>query len=133
MKQTDETIRVVLRLAALATFLLGAGTILATPHVIEWFVGHGVHDYHFVRFIGTALVGFSVANWLYSSIKPIKLALPAIYGNLTSLYLAIIIDAIGIVNATLGRAAWAVLGLHVVFAVAFTYCVVLIKRHGRDA
>lgn len=133
MKQTKETVRVVLQLAALATFLLGAGTILASPHIIEWFVGHGVKDYHFVRFIGTALIGFSVANWLYSQADSIKTALPAIYGNLTSLYLAIIIDAVGVANGTLGRAAWAVLGLHIVFAAAFTYCVVLIKQHGRAA
>lgn len=128
-KQTTETVHVVLRSAALATFILGVGTILAPPHIVEWFVGHGVQDVHFVRFIGTALTGFAVANWLYSRMTPIKLALPAVYGNLTSLYLAIVIDVTGIINGTLGRSIWAVLILHIAFAAAFTYCVALIKRH----
>lgn len=128
-KQTIEAVHIVLRLSALATLLLGVGTIIAPPHIIEWFVGRGVEDVHFVRFIGTALTGFAVTNWLYSRVTPIKLALPAVYGNLTSLCLAIIIDAVGLINGTLGRSVWAVLILHIVFALAFMQCVVLIKRH----
>lgn len=128
---TELTIRLVLRMAAVATLLLGVGTILAPPHIIEWFVGHGVRDVHFVRFIGTALTGFAVANWLYSYAKPVKVALPAIYGNLTSLCLAIIIDIIGVINGSLGNASWSVLLIHICFALGFGYCVWLIKRHVR--
>lgn len=118
----------VLQAAAVTTFGLGLATILVPDLIVRWFDGDNSESHHFVRFIGTALIGFSVTNWIYSNLKDLRAVLPAVYGNLTSVSLAIFIDLIGLALGMLGRAAWLILALHAVFAVAFTYCIVLIKK-----
>lgn len=121
-------IKTILQLAAITTFVLGVAIIIVPQLIILWFEGYSPDNYHFVRFVGTALVGFAVTNWLYSKFHDLAAVLPAIYGNITSLGMAILTDLIGIGFGTLSRAAWLILALHIVFAAAFGYCVLLIKK-----
>lgn len=107
---------------------MGLATILAPDLIIRWFDGGSVGSTHFVRFLGAALIGFGVTNWLYSKSENLEAILPAIYGNLTSLGLAILVDIIGLSLHMLSSASWLILGLHVVFAAAFAYCITLIKK-----
>lgn len=123
--------RTVLKVAALATFFLGAFIIIAPHQALLWFDGSSTGNYHFLRFLGTALVGFSVTNWLYSKFDNIEAVMPAIYGNLTSLCLAIIFDLAGLLRDTLYPLAWLILIMHVVFAAAFGYCVLHIKDNAK--
>lgn len=128
MEQTPRTVRTILQWAAFFTFWIGLGTLLIPEVIIHWFDGFEAPNLHFVRFIGTALIGFSVINWLYSRLNNLEYILPAIYGNLASLSLAIIVDAIGLYLHMLAPLAWLILALHAVFAGAFLYCVLLIRR-----
>ena len=60
---TPTIVRHALRGAALITLLLGIATLLLPQVIVDWFDGQRtLDDYHFVRFIGTALIGFSVMN-----------------------------------------------------------------------
>jgi Na+-driven multidrug efflux pump len=120
--------RLILRLAALTTFVIGGITLVAPDEIVRIFDGSGTESNHMVRFIGTALIGFAVMNWLYSSYSRLDSVLPAIYGNLTSLWLAITVDIIGLFTGSLSKPGWFILFLHVIFAAAFSYCVILIKR-----
>jgi hypothetical protein len=126
-----ERVRYILAAAALTTLFIGLATLLLPERAIGWFDGGGGESSHFVRFIGTALIGFSVMNWLYSRSDDLRYALPAIYGNLASLSLAIIVDAIGLARHELSLGAWIILGLHGVFAAAFAYCAVAINKGRR--
>ena len=128
MKNPQTLIKITLQLAALTTFFLGLFIIIKPDLLIMWFDGYSAGDYHIVRFIGTALIGFSVMNWIYSQSKDLKAVLPAIYGNLTSISLAVIVDLIGLATGSLSMAAWLILAVHAVFAGAFIYCVWLIKK-----
>ncbi len=102
--------------------------ILAPDLIIKWFDGDRVGSTHFMRLLGAALIGFGVTNWIYSKSKSLEAVLPAIYGNLVSLSLATFVDIIDLTVNMLNRASWLILGLHVVFASAFTYCIILIKK-----
>src|SRR5690349_12340001 len=123
---TTYTVSVVLRTAAVATLLIGLITLIAPEEIIRIFDGYDPGNYHFIRFIGTALIGFSVTNWLYSSFEDMRVVLPAIYGNITSLVLAVAVDAIGLTAGVLTMASWWILLLHTVFLAAFTYCIRLV-------
>ena len=124
---TDQTVSTILRLAAIATLIIGLITLAAPEQIIRIFDGYDPGNYHFVRFVGTALIGFSVTNWLYSTFHDTRAVLPAIYGNLASLALAIGVDVVGLIEGSLSRAAWFVLLLHLAFTVAFVHCVRLIR------
>ena len=126
-----RTVKFVLQLAAGATFVIGLSTLFAPQLIVRWFDGFGGPNLHLVRFLGTALIGFSVTNWLYSQFDDLTIVVPAIYGNLTSLGLALIVDSLGLAFHKLNRAAWLILIVHIIFIAAFSYCVVLIKSSER--
>lgn len=125
---TNRTVSTVLRLAALATFVIGLATLLAPGLIVQIFDGYSEGNFHFVRFIGTALIGFSVSNWLYSGLDDLSAVLPGIYGNITSLTIAIVVDLLGLAIGVLSAMAWLIVLLHVAFDVAFIYCVWLVKQ-----
>lgn len=122
-----QIVRLILRSAAIATFVLGTITLLAPGFVVKAADGYSGENYHLVRFIGTALIGFGVTNWLYSNFANLTATLPAIYGNLMSLSLAILVDVVGLITGSLSNTTWLILGLHIIFLVAFMKCVLLIK------
>jgi hypothetical protein len=124
----NQRVSFILRLAAVATFAIGLVTLFFPAELIKIFDGYDSSNFHFVRFIGTALIGFSVTNWLYSSFRTKEAVLPAIYGNLTSLLLAVLIDTIGLIAGVLASAAWLILIVHTLFAAAFIYCALLIQK-----
>ena len=123
----QRTVKTVLQFAAAVTFAIGLVTLLFPGMVIEIFDGYQADNFHFVRFIGTALIGFSVMNWLYSKFEDVTLVLPVLYGNMTSLVLAVAVDLIGLIIGQLMPIAWLILVLHLVFVVAFGYCIRVIK------
>lgn len=124
----DRTVSCILRLAAIVTLIIGCITLLAPAQVVSIFDGFEAHNLHFVRFIGASLIGFSIGNWLYSYFHDLRAVLPAIYGNLTSLVLAIIVDVLGLISGALSSATWLILGLHTIFAFTFWYCIRLIRH-----
>jgi hypothetical protein len=124
---TTHTVSAVLRTAAGATLLIGLITLLAPEVIVRIFDGYDPSNYHFVRFIGTALIGFAVTNWLYSSFEDMKVVLPAIYGNVTSLVLGVAVDVIGLIAGVLSLAAWWILLLHTIFLALFAWCIRLIR------
>lgn len=125
---STKSVKLILQLSALATLGIGLGTLILPGVIIGWFAGDKTESHHFVRFIGTALIGFSVSNWIYSKFVDLKAVLPGIYGNMTSLCLAIAVDLIGLLLHQLNRSGWLILGVHVGFAAAFLYCILQIRR-----
>ncbi len=120
--QVMMPIRSFLRLAAIVTFLLGMGLMLFPAPILTYFAeGQMPNDVHFVRFLGTALIGFGALNWASSNLSEPRALMPALYANATSLLLGVLIDVIGLVAGRLNQRAWLILALHVVFGAGFAY------------
>lgn len=124
--KTNYIVSLVLRIAAIVTAVIGLTTLIAPAAIISVFDGYNADNFHFVRFIGTALIGFAVMNWLYSTFEDMRVVLPVLYGNMTSLVLAIIVDLVGLLAGTLTQMTWFILGLHLMFVAAFGYCIRLV-------
>lgn len=88
----------------------------------------GTHS-HFIRFLGTALLGFSVVNWY-----AIRLAhnpealLIALVANFTSLFLATTIDFILFTTGMLTSRSILILLLHLSFAAGFGYWIHVVRQ-----
>jgi hypothetical protein len=133
MKNNVRLVRHVLRASALATLLIGLSLLLYAAPIVSWLSGNTQANEHFAVYLGTALVGFAVTNWLYSNSKSLEYVMPAIYGNLTSLLAAIVIDVGAIIAAELNWFVWAILALHFIFLLAFTYCLVIMRKLSLDS
>lgn len=120
-------VRRVLKASAIATFLIGLSLLLYANQVVGIFGDWGKSQ-HFATYLGSALIGFSVSNWLYSRIKDLAVILPLIYGNLVSLLIASVIDAYLLLQMEVTNMVWLVLLLHLCFAVAFGYCLKILKH-----
>jgi hypothetical protein len=129
MQKDYIVVKNILRAAAAATAVIGVSLILFPGQLLEWFTGDVVDNKHFAIYLGTALIGFAITNWLYSKVHELAYVLPAIYGNLISLVLAIIIDAGALLAEAAESSLWLILALHVVFAGAFAYSLVLILKY----
>lgn len=132
MNKSVRNIRAVLAGAALATFSIGVATLTMPNLLVGWFDGSQSEDYHFVRFIGTALIGFAVMNFVYSKSPDIASATPALWGNLVSLLLAVIVDAVSVYSGELNALAILLLVLHAIFAALFSYCIYLTGSLAKD-
>ena len=128
MRDTVGTIKVILQLAAVATLVLGMLTLFWPELLISWFDADQQGSNHFVRFIGAALIGFAATDFLYSKMSDFSSLLPAVYGNLTSLGLAVMVDLGGLWTHNLDRSAWLILAVHLAFACAFAYCALLVRK-----
>jgi hypothetical protein len=118
-----------LRLAAIVTSVLGVGLMLSPAPILAFFAGGQVpNDVHFVRFLGTALIGFGALNWTASKFKDASALRPALYGNAISLILGVAVDAVGLLTGTLSHRGWWILLLHVIFGVGFMYYVIALRK-----
>jgi hypothetical protein len=124
----DKTVSLVLRAAAIATLLIGLAILFFPQLIVYVFDGYSGSNYHFMRFIGTALLGFALMNWLYAGFHDKKAVMPALLGNLVSLGIAVVVDIIGLVQGSVPMVAAIILLLHVIFMVAFGYAVWLIRQ-----
>jgi fluoride ion exporter CrcB/FEX len=120
-----------LKLAAVATAILGLIVLVWPNQIVAEVEVHKTTSTHFVRFIGAALIGFSVLNWLYSSFADWKIQAPAIYGNLASLTIASLLDIVALVQNRVESLGWGLLILHLAFGLAFLKCVFIIQHFKR--
>lgn len=96
--------------------------MIVLPGQILKVFGDGGSNQHFAIYLGTALVGFATINWLYSNASNQQILKPAIYGNLASLLPAVVIDGVAVAKNNVSSSIWLILILHIVFGVAFLYC-----------
>lgn len=109
-----------LRFAGLVTAILGLSLMLFPTPIVTYFDGGLMpNTVHFVRFLGTALLGYGVLNWLMSSVAGFAAWRATLYANLTSLILASLIDIIAISEGELNRRGWLILLLHIGFTIGF--------------
>jgi len=120
--------RYVLKTAAIATLLIGLGLIFFTTDLIRWFDSSKFQDRHFAIYLGTALCGFAVMNWLYSYSHNLGAIKPALIGNLASLLIASIIDVTLLAAHETGPAILIVLAIHLAFSLVFAYCLMSVNR-----
>lgn len=95
-----------------------------------FFDGQNIADFaHFIRFLGTALIGFSVLNWYGARLAHnTEAMLIAVTANFTSLALATAIDLLMLTSHTMNSRGLLILALHLSFALGFGYWISQIRK-----
>lgn len=115
-----------LRVTALVTAFIGVSLLLRPDIILQWFIPGATGDF-FVRFIGSALLGYSTLNWLASNSNDIKTYLIALDANLVTLSIATVLSVVGVASGTVEQYGWLLIGEHVVFTVFFAWARLTIK------
>ena len=116
-----------LRLTAAITALLGIILITRPDIILQWFIPSTDGDF-FIRFIGSALLGYSTLNFLASSSNDMTTYRIALDANLVALSIATILSLIGVVIGVVENLGWLLVGEHLAFAVLFLWVRMTLNR-----
>ncbi len=116
-----------LRITALVTAFIGLGLLLWPDRTIQWFIAGGENSF-FVRFIGSALLGYSTLNWLASKSRDFKTYRIAVDANLVTLNIATILSIIGVASGAIGQLGWLLILEHALFTLLFVWARYTIKK-----
>ncbi len=109
-----------LRVTAAVTALIGVSLLLRPDLILQWFIPDATGGF-FVRFIGSALLGYSTLNWLASNSRDMKTYRIALDANLVTLSIATVLSIIGVASGAVERLGWLLIGEHVAFTVLFVW------------
>ncbi len=115
-----------LRVTAAVTALLGISLLFQPDVILQWFIPGATGDF-FVRFIGSALLGYSTLNWLASGSNDLKTYRIALDANLVTLSTATTLSIVGVASGTIENLGWLLIVQHVVFTACFAWARLTIK------
>ncbi len=115
-----------LRVTGVVTALIGVSLLLRPDIILQWFIPGATGDF-FVRFIGSALLGYSTLNWLASASNDLKTYRIALDANLVTLSIATILSIVGVASGTIENLGWLLIAEHVVFMACFAWARLTIK------
>lgn len=120
-------VRTYLLVTAAATFAIGVILLFWPEQILQWFIPGATGDF-FVRFIGSALVGYSVLNTLAAETKDYYAQEIALIANLVTLSIATCLSIYGVVSGQITSMTGLLIGEHIVFTVGFAICLYLQKK-----
>lgn len=116
-----------LRLTAVVTAVIGVGLLLRPDIILTWFIPDAHGDF-FIRFIGSALLGYSTLNWLASRSDDLTTYRIALDANLMTLSIATALSSIGVITGVVEQFGWLLIGEHVIFTLLFIWARVTIRE-----
>lgn len=120
-------VRTYLLITAGATFAIGVILLFWPEQILQWFIPGATGDF-FVRFIGSALVGYSVLNTLAAETKNYYAQEIALWANFVTLSIATILSIYGVASGQITAMASLLIGQHIVFTTGFATCLYLQKK-----
>lgn len=133
MKQPD-------RLRFVHNFLVATSGITATigfillfwpEAILQWFIPGATGDF-FIRFIGSALIGYAILNALAADTKQRHTQNIALWSNFTTLSIATGLSVFGVLSHAVTQLGWLLIGEHLVFVTGFGYSLWLEYKTPRE-
>jgi len=133
MKQKQARIFAVtyLQITAVITASIGLVLLFWPEQILQWFIPGATGDF-FIRFIGSALLGFSTLNFLASKSGDIRVYQIALDANLVTLSVATALSIVGTINGSVQSYQWLLIGEHVMFVSLFAWARSVNRRTSRN-
>ena len=109
-----------LRITAVVTAIIGLTLLFWPEQILNLFIPTANENF-FVRFIGSALLGYSTLNFLTSRVEDRRMHQIALDANLVTLTIATILSIIGVASNVVTNFGWLLIGEHVVFTSLFVW------------
>ena len=104
--------------AAVITGAIGLVLILFPALIANLFLPNPAHGTDiFIRFLGSSLIGYTYLNWFTAKYNLSVRA--TLIGNFATLFIALVISLIGVLDHSLKTTGWAIVLLHLMFAAGF--------------
>jgi hypothetical protein len=120
-----------LQLTALVTAIIGVVLLLWPEQILQWFIPGATGDF-FIRFIGSALLGYATLNWQAASSNNYDVRRIVLEGNLVTLVVATILSTVGVLNHTITNYQWLLIVEHVFFTSGFVYARLVNEQTNAD-
>lgn len=115
-------VKTFLRITTVLTAIIGAVLIILPVFISKFFLSDYVPGSEiFIRFLGSALVGYSYLNWYTAKYKQLELMHATLIGNFSTLMIALLISVIGVLDHSLKLTGWLIVLLHFTIGFGFGY------------
>ena len=115
-------VKTFLRITTVLTAIIGAVLIILPVSISKFFLSDYVPGSEiFIRFLGSALVGYSYLNWYTAKYKQLELMHATLIGNFSTLMIALLISVIGMLDHSLKATGWLIVLLHFTIGFGFGY------------
>lgn len=123
MKRSTELsfVRSYLLLTGVVTAGIGLVLLFWPEQILQWFIPGATGDF-FVRFIGSALMGYAALNFLTAQTKDRVAQKIALWANLVTLVIATGLSLYGVASNMITQRGWLIITEHVVFVAGFALC-----------
>jgi hypothetical protein len=89
--------------------------------ILQWFIPGATGDF-FVRFIGSALMGYAALNVLTAQTKDRTAQTIALWSNLVTLVIATCLSLYGVATGMITQLGWLLIAEHLLFLSGFGFC-----------
>lgn len=123
MKRSTELtiVRGYLLLTGGVTAGIGLVLLFWPEQILQWFIPGATGDF-FVRFIGSALMGYAALNMLTAQTKDREAQTIALWANVVTLVIATGLSIYGVVTHMVTQFGWLLITEHVLFVAGFAFC-----------
>lgn len=109
---------------AAITATIGIIVLFWPEQILTWFIPGATGDF-FVRFIGSALLGYATLNILAAETKDFEAQNLALWSNFVTLTVATVVSVFGALSGDIVTLPQLLIGEHVLFMSGFAYCLYL--------
>lgn len=110
-----------LLITSFTTFVIGVLLLFWPERILQWFIPGASGDF-FVRFIGSALIGYAALNFMTAQSKNAEAQRLALWSNLITLSIATILSIYGVISGQIQAMQALLIIEHVIFTAGFAAC-----------
>lgn len=114
-------VRKYLIVTAAITATIGIIMLFWPGQILTWFIPGATGDF-FVRFIGSALLGYAGLNVMAAETKDFTAQTITLWSNFITLSVATLLSIAGVIAGEITSFQWLIIGEHVLFVSGFAYC-----------
>lgn len=109
---------------AAATAGIGVILLFWPESILQWFIP-GATGHFFIRFIGSALMGYAALNVMAALARDAETQRIALWSNLVTLSIATVLSIYGVASNQIQSMASLIIVEHILFTVGFATCLFL--------
>jgi len=125
-------VKTFLFITSITTAAVGLTLLVFPSFIANFFLPTPAHGTDiFIRFLGSSLIGYTYLNWFTMTHDKLTTMRPTLIGNFSTLFIALVVSIIGVLNHNLKTTGILIILMHLTFASGFGWYLFRLHRQGQ--